>query len=183
MESPFSQFLEPWRDFYTLAGTAAATLMGLLFVAVSLNPRIMADTGPQGLRAWAGQTMSNLIALLVLSLFCMMPDLDAFTFGNALAITGGQGLVRGVLRVRAILRDPDPTWNLPNVLWRGVLPVSAYAIALAVAADVYRGSAESLDWLVIVAFLLVSSGAGAAWSLLIEMGKREDRVGGGGPTG
>ncbi len=175
MEGSFSQVLEPWRDYYTLAGTAAATFMGLLFVSVSLNPRIMADDGPQGLRAWAGGTMSNLIALLILSLFCMMPDLDNRTFGTALLITGGQGIVRGGWRLRDILRDRtrDSAWSLPTIVWRGVVPLLAYVIAIYVAFDVYNGSEGSLDLLVIVAFLLVSSGAGAAWELLKVLGNRD----------
>ena len=32
----FAQTIEQWRDFYILAGTAAATLIGLLFVSLSL---------------------------------------------------------------------------------------------------------------------------------------------------
>lgn len=175
MEGSFSQYLEPWRDYYTLAGTAAATFMGLLFVSVSLNPRIMADDGPQGLRAWAGQTMSNLIALLILSLFCMMPDLDHWSFGTSLLILGGQGIVRGGFRLRTILRDRGPDWRLPTILWRGVVPVVAYVIAVAVAFDVYAGPPDALDLLVIVAFLLVSSGAGSAWELLVVLGNREDK--------
>lgn len=175
MEGSYSQVLEPWRDFYTLAGTAAATLMGLLFVAVSLRPKIMADGGPEGLRAWAGQTMSNLIALLIVSLVCMMPDLDAVTFATAVIVLGAQGLARGAWRLRAIARDPDPTWTLANVVWRGVLPVAAYAIAIWVGLDILRGPPDALEWLVVVAFLLVSASAGAAWSLLIEMGQRDEQ--------
>lgn len=184
MEGSFSQSLEPWRDFYTLAGTAAATFMGLLFVAVSLNPRIMADDGPRGLRAWAGGTMSNLIALLILSLFCMMPDLDHRSFGTSLLILGGQGIVRGGWRLRTILRDRtrDPDWNLPTILWRGVVPLVAYAISIVLAFDVYGGAPDSLDLLVIVSFLLVSSGAGAAWQLLIVLGNRGDAPSGQPPS-
>ena len=33
----FSQMVGEWETFYLLTGTAAATLIGLLFVAVSIN--------------------------------------------------------------------------------------------------------------------------------------------------
>ena len=33
----FSQHLDLWHDFYVVLGGASATLMGLLFVAISLN--------------------------------------------------------------------------------------------------------------------------------------------------
>ena len=32
-----SQTLKEWHDFYVLVGTAGATLLGLLFIAVSLG--------------------------------------------------------------------------------------------------------------------------------------------------
>lgn len=43
--SNFSNDVEAWHDFFMLAGTAAATLMGLLFVALSLRIDIRAEQG------------------------------------------------------------------------------------------------------------------------------------------
>jgi hypothetical protein len=34
---PFVQAVEGWHDFYMMIGTASATLVGLLFIAISLN--------------------------------------------------------------------------------------------------------------------------------------------------
>ena len=43
---PFQHALERWHDFYLLAGTAAATLMGLLFVSLSIHlEKIVAEGG------------------------------------------------------------------------------------------------------------------------------------------
>ena len=143
--------------------------MGLLFVALSLNPAVMADSGPVGLPAWAGQTMSNLIALLIVSLFCLMPDLDHPTLALALAVVGLQGLVRGVIRLATALRAHEPG-ETGHLLWRLVLPISAYAIAIGCA--LAFGAVDWVDWLVVAVFLLISSDAGATWALLLEMGKR-----------
>jgi hypothetical protein len=33
MQTSWAQTIAPWHDFYGMAGTAAATLVGLLFVA------------------------------------------------------------------------------------------------------------------------------------------------------
>jgi len=174
LETTFGEQLEPWHDFYALAGTAAATLMGLLFVALSLRPEVMTDGGPVGLRAWAGQTMSNLIALLIISLFCLMPDLDYPTLAISLAIVAVLGLGRGLHRlVRTIEAHEPGGWA--NLLWRLVLPISAYAVVIAVAAAIAFESYEWVDSLVIAVFLLVSSAAGATWALLQEMGKRTSR--------
>lgn len=173
LETGFGEQLAPWHDFYALTGTAAATLMGLLFVALSLNPRVMADDGPVGLRAWAGQTMSNLIALLIVSLFCLMPDLDHPTLAIALIVVGGQGLVRGVLRLTTALGAHEPG-GLVGLLWRLMLPISAYVIIVAIGVALAFGSVDWVDWLVVAVFLLVSSAAGATWALLLEMGRRSE---------
>ena len=50
MESDFAAALAEWHDFYAAVAGIAATLVGLLFVALGLNPRIMADDGPAGMR-------------------------------------------------------------------------------------------------------------------------------------
>lgn len=170
-ETGFARAFQPWHDFYVLTGTAAATLMGLMFVALSLKPEVMADHRAVGLRTWAAQTMSNLIALLVVSLFCLMPDLDVPALEIALLITGGQGLVRGSWRLRhAFAARREEAFE--GILWRLVLPVGAYVVMLAVAAAMLRSGPDAIDWLVIAVFLLVTSAAGAAWELLQEMGRR-----------
>jgi peptidoglycan biosynthesis protein MviN/MurJ (putative lipid II flippase) len=153
--------------------------MGLLFVALSLNPAVMADGGPVGLPAWAGQTMSKLIALLIVSLFYLMPDLDHPTLALALAVVSLQGLVRGVIRLATALRAHEPG-ETGHLLWRLVLPISAYAIAIAISCALAFGAVDWVDGLVVAVFLLVSSAAGATWALLLEMGKRESRSRGGG---
>lgn len=171
VEASYSVQLEPWRDFYTLTGTAAATLMGLLFVALSLNPRIMTDTGSEHLRAWAGQTMSNLVALVILSLICMMPDLDSPAFALALLLTGGQGLVRATIRLRHVLVNDRGAWRARDLILRLVLPIGAYVIMLWVASAEFTGTSRAGDWLVWAVFLLVSSAAEASWTLLAELGR------------
>src|SRR3712207_3029792 len=45
--------LDAWHDFFTAVAGVAATLVGLLFVALALNPAVMADDAPTGLRTWA----------------------------------------------------------------------------------------------------------------------------------
>jgi hypothetical protein len=37
MDIPLIGSLEHWHDFYTLTGSASATLVGLMFVAVSIS--------------------------------------------------------------------------------------------------------------------------------------------------
>ena len=45
--------LEIWHEFYLLVGTAGVALTGLLFVIVSLGPRVIADRQATGVRAFS----------------------------------------------------------------------------------------------------------------------------------
>ena len=46
----FGATLTVWNEFYTAVAGIAATLVGLLFVALEFNPSMMTATGPTGLR-------------------------------------------------------------------------------------------------------------------------------------
>jgi hypothetical protein len=58
------------RDFYILAGTAAATLVGLLFVGLSLHLRIVIAASE--VRGLARVTLANFGAVLFVSLFMVI---------------------------------------------------------------------------------------------------------------
>jgi hypothetical protein len=48
MAEDFAAIIVGWHDFYMLAGSAAATLLGLLFVAVSLHIDTIAKARKSG---------------------------------------------------------------------------------------------------------------------------------------
>lgn len=64
--------MEQWHNFFTLAGTAAATLLGLLFVALSVNKESIAARPL--LRSLARQTFLSLSIVLLVSLLGLMPE-------------------------------------------------------------------------------------------------------------
>src|SRR5205807_10507970 len=59
--------LAGWHDFFILAGTASATLAGLLFVGLSLHLRIVVTTS--SVRSLTRVTLANFGAVLFVSLF------------------------------------------------------------------------------------------------------------------
>ena len=62
--------LAGWHDFFILAGTASATLVGLLFVGLSLHLRIVVTTSE--VRSLARVTLANFGAVLFVSLFMVI---------------------------------------------------------------------------------------------------------------
>jgi hypothetical protein len=61
-----------WRDFYIVSGTAAATLVGLLFVGLSLHLRAVLSRSE--VRGLARVTLANFGLLLFVSLFMLIPQ-------------------------------------------------------------------------------------------------------------
>jgi len=57
----FAVQIAPWQEFFTTVSCFAATLVGLLFVGLGLNPRIMAVGGPPDTRVLAAQTLHNVL--------------------------------------------------------------------------------------------------------------------------
>ena len=68
MDGDFGTALAGWNSLFSAVAGVSATLLGLLFVALGLNPRIMADDGPTGLRVWSSHTFHSFLVLLILGI-------------------------------------------------------------------------------------------------------------------
>jgi len=69
---PYQNIATDLRDFYILAGTAAATLVGLLFVGLSLHLRIVIAASE--VRSLARVTLANFGAVLFVSMFMVITE-------------------------------------------------------------------------------------------------------------
>ena len=70
-----SEALAAWHDFYLTTGAAAATLAGLLFVGLSLH--IQVAVAHSEVRSLARVTLTNFVAVLLISLTMLVPAADA----------------------------------------------------------------------------------------------------------
>src|SRR5918995_4454761 len=95
VEDRFAAIAE-WHDFFAAVAGVAATLVGLVFVALALNPTVMADDSPAGLRTWAGQTFQSFLMVLFVALVVLIPETGPLGLGLPLLIVGIWGLARVV---------------------------------------------------------------------------------------
>ncbi|HEY3880250.1 MAG TPA: hypothetical protein VGM12_16775 [Trebonia sp.] len=96
-----------WQDFAEMTGGASGALIGLLFVAVSLNASKIA--GHHGLRASAVQTLVLFIAPLVMAAVLLAPDQPDWVIGTELILIGlaSSWVLLSIRRVRQNLSDDD----------------------------------------------------------------------------
>src|SRR2546430_14329837 len=92
MHEAWTHQLETWHEFYLLIGTAGVTLTGLLFVVVSLGPRVVADQQATGVRAFISPNAVFFTTTLVVAAVLLAPDLSSIAIG-AFFFVGAVGLL------------------------------------------------------------------------------------------
>src|SRR5437660_3931460 len=93
MHSSLPELFEDWHDFYLLVGTAAATLVGLMFVAASIGATVFSEEHKAAMRAFISPTVVHFSAALVLCVLAMIPSHTWLTFSALLAALSVAGLV------------------------------------------------------------------------------------------
>jgi hypothetical protein len=68
-----AEFFDSWHEFYLLAGTAAVTLVGLLFVALSFNLDVLLHETKVHVLAHARATLLSFTYVLIISLGFLVP--------------------------------------------------------------------------------------------------------------
>lgn len=170
MDPDFGTILADWSEFFSAVAGISATLIGLLFVALGLNPHIMADDGPTGLRVWSGQTFHSFLVLLILGLAGLVPGDAGQTLAITLAILGLQGIFRvavDAVRVRRASNEGLGTWG---ALTRFITPGLAYLFALWAARGIWLEDPNSLGWLIAMVFMLMIGALASCWDLLKAVG-------------
>jgi hypothetical protein len=154
-----------WHEFAVATASAAATLTGLLFVAISINlDRILEfDRLPRR----AAGTLSLLLALLVAALFLLAPGQRNPAVGIELGATGlALASIAVFIAVRTTRVDGDPlVWTIAPF---ATLTVPAIALVVAGLATWAKGGG-GLYWFLAAVIAGFSAAAGDAWVLLVEV--------------
>jgi hypothetical protein len=155
-----------WTGLASTVAGAAATLTGLVFVAVSINlKQILAYPNLPGR---AAQTLISFATALLAAVFVLVPGQGRTALGLELAVAGvliGAGQL--VLDVRAGHSDQETA--MTRMLSR-VFPAVAGCGCLTVAgASLLAGGGGGLYWLVPTFVIAIVSGLLNAWVLLVEI--------------
>lgn len=166
----YESTLQSWHDFYQLTGTAAGSLVGLLFVGLSLHLAVVIKH-PE-VRALARMTLSCFGITLVLALFLMIPETLPANTGWELLILGLVGILLIVRSLTSGLHTQDhaiPFWRL--MLRFGLTALTCIGISGSGIALIAGDYQDALDWLVVIAVFLVVLSLRNAWDLLVSVGE------------
>jgi hypothetical protein len=125
----FTEMLHGWQTFYFTAGGAAATLTGLMFVAISLGLPLIADV-TEDMKAFATPSILHFVSVLMLAFALIVPSYSPTGLAVVLLLGGIPALIIGMRYVRllvgAALRHRD--FNLDDWLFQIILPSVGYVL-------------------------------------------------------
>lgn len=164
----WTQQLSAWHDVYILAGTAAATLMGLTFVVVTLSPRDVAESLTTGVKAFTTPIMAFFATAVLISILMLVPWSSSRPLGAALAFLGLAGLGY-LMTTGAYARWRESDLGFDDFIWYIMLPFLAYTVMLPIAAGMWSAKWWALYGMGAVVVLLLIIGIRNAWDVVLFM--------------
>ena len=162
--------LERWHEFYILLGTAAAALVGLLFVAASIGAGYLSAERASPTRTFTSPIVFHYTYVLFLSLVSLMPTNTDTSLAVIIGLSAAAALVySGFILVR-VLRSH--TTDLDDRLGYGAGPVAAYAAELAAAVLIFERSVVGPSLLAGALTLLLLVNIRNAWDLTVFFAQR-----------
>jgi hypothetical protein len=165
----FEQAVGGWHDFYLMVGTAAATLIGLLFVSLSLNVEVITRKSNADLRALATHTFGNFMSVLMFAVIFLIPEQTPAGLGFSLLGIGAYGLYNTLRHFSETRRTRPRTWGSAGIALRFAMPTVCFLVLMIIAASVLFGQTGVLYWLVPVMILLLVAASRNAWDLLLRL--------------
>ena len=163
--------LHEWHEFYILLGTAGATLLALLFVAVSLGTGFLSNKDQRGTRTFMSPVVIHFTSVFFLSAVCLVPSHGPAFFAVLIAATAGIGVGVSIVISVWVVRT-EMTQYLPDYFAYGLLPVAAYLALIVASLMIYLGQPYALEVLASGLLLLLIVNVRNAWDLTLSMVRR-----------
>jgi ABC-type dipeptide/oligopeptide/nickel transport system permease component len=164
----FFQDLKEWQAFFSTVALASATLVGLLFVSLSLHREKGSSSGLSARISTAQRSFGDFLYVLMLGLVFLVPHQAPVGLAVALFVLG---LARAVGLIRQATKRShrrNRASSFAGLVREYALPSFASLGLLVVAVEVLRGDTIAIYGLVLVIAALLSTGSWNAWILLIE---------------
>jgi hypothetical protein len=157
-----------WHDFFVTAGTAAAALTGLLFVALSIQlDRVL---GHPEHRFRARGNFFGLTVVMVMALVVLMPSLNGRWLGIGLIVPNATAAAVNAWHIRRVL----PTFFRGSIVFPLRVALSYVLILMGVIGgiSVMVGNGGGLVWPAIESIGMLLIALLGAWSLLVGVAQR-----------
>jgi hypothetical protein len=163
-----AQPFQTWHDFYLLVGGAAATLVGLMFLAIALGSRMITEETIPGLRVYLTPTVIHFVYVLIIAIVGVVPALTRAPLGAMLVLAGlaslGQAL-SGVPVMRQLQREGK--LDQGDRMWYLLTPVFCYLLLMGAGVGLLSRSSQALNGLALATMVLLVLGIRNAWDMVV----------------
>ena len=159
---------DAWQVLFGTVAGASAALLGLLFVALSLNPRQIMPHPV--LAAQAREALGGLLILVLLAVIVLIPGQDRRALGGELLALG---VILVGLSVRLQGRTVRRLRSGQRIEWAvRILPFNLATLAVLTAgASLLAARLGGLYWLVPTVLVYLLRSVLNAWTLLVQVGR------------
>jgi hypothetical protein len=166
---PFTQALRDWQNFYFMIGSASATLMGLLFVALSVGAGRAAPDSIHSVRAFVTPSYSYFFAVLLVAAIMLIPSETFNSLGCLLGIFGLGNIGYALLQFWRMLQhhqqrqplDPD------HWFWFFLFPLVSYLLIVGSAIGVWNDVLPYLNVVAVAVIMLLVVSLRNAWHTFV----------------
>jgi hypothetical protein len=161
-----------WENYFVLTGTGAVTLVGLMFVVITLGAERVRFGDEWLLRTFLTPTLVHFGVVFLIALLALGgPEGDSLIL--SLGLIGIAGLVYSLSIAVKAARNDGPVSD--PLLFHGVIPIVCY-VGIIVAAWLGVNSARQLYLaLRVVSALLLFTGMRNAWAAAVDITRRNSK--------
>ena len=164
--------LESWHDFFVLVGTAGATLLALLFVAVSLGAGFLSNRKTDATRAFFSPVVVHFSAVFFLSAIALVPGHRPVFFAIVITLCALTGLCFALFATIQLLRHDWTRYKEDHIAY-GLLPTICYAGLLVAAAMIWMENEFAVDVVAGALLVLLLVHVRNAWDLTLSMARHQ----------
>jgi hypothetical protein len=163
--------MKEWESYFLLTGTGAVTLMGLLFVVITLGAERSEQDDEQLLRTFLTPTLVHFGVVFLIALLALSPEGDSLIL--PFGLIGLTGLVYSVsIAVKTARRHRlfSEAW-----LFHGGIPIVCYVAIITAAWLGVNSTRQAYLVFRAVSALLLLTGMRNAWAVAVGIARRQLR--------
>ncbi len=170
MNEVFTETLHSWQNFYFMAGGTAATLIGLMFVTLSMGTHLISENTKNQIRLFVTPSVTYFISALLISCVMLVPTFTPPVLAFIAFLGGVMGLVNTIKPVIHLIKmaKQHQDFTLWDWLAQVILPPASYALLIIAAicflTDQWPAAFLAV-WIAIILLLLCA--IANTWSLVI----------------
>jgi hypothetical protein len=157
-----------WHDYFGMLGGAAATLLGLLFVSVSLNAEIIFGSPHKLAMHLAQQAYHNYIIVFVVSLVAFFPEISNRSLGLVILIASAFYTVWLLIRFARAMAARLALENRVRAVRRYGLTLAGFVALLIGSRQMQLDGGRNM-LVAVGGFILILAAIAISWELLVKL--------------